>query len=124
MSYYEASPIGADGPSFTWTDLLTTIRQDAWSGQVYFTGATNDILCVNSVLNPAVQWCAPRAEPNPFVGMGSPFHGTKVVVVPPQPSHVTTTPEPSYLLLMVILVLVATIAWNGWRIIRSRKDSE
>lgn len=112
MSYYEASPIGSDGPSFLWPDLLTTIRQDAWSVQVYFTGATDDILCVNSVLNPAVQWCAPRAESNPFIGDGAmPPAWHTLVVVPPDPPvpHVTATPEPSYVLLMVLFFVMLAV---------------
>ena len=120
MSYYEAFPIGSDGPSFTWTDLLTTIRQDAWSGQVYFTGKDDDILCVNSVLNPAIQWCAPRAEPNPFIGMGSPFHGSKVIVTPPVggPPTYHATPEPSMEMVLVVAIILVIL----YRTFTGRKD--
>jgi hypothetical protein len=93
---------------FTYQDLLLAQQQDAWTTVVYFP-ATNDIICEDSVLNPAIQWCAPKAELNPFAGEGVPVvHHT--VAPPPPPPHIVT-PEPS--MFLVVIVAFVIILWLG-----------
>ena len=106
-------PTGLGNGMFTYADLLLTQQQDAWTAVVYFP-TTNDIICENSVLNPAIQWCAPKAEPNPFAGEGVPVvHHTEVIVPPPPPPPPPSlaTPEPNLFLLIAVFLLVMGLVW-------------
>src|ERR1039458_3786847 len=63
MSVNLQQPMGNGTTPFTYSDLVTTLQQDAWTTVVYFPGyGTDKIICTDSVLNPAIQWCAPKAE--------------------------------------------------------------
>ena len=105
------APTGLGNGMFDYQDLLLTQQQDAWTTVVYFP-TTNDIICEDSVLNPAIQWCAPKAGPNPFAGEGVPVvHHAEVVVPPPPPPHPLATPEPNLFLLIAVFLLVMGLVW-------------
>ena len=104
-------PTGLGNGLFTYQDLLLTQQQAAWTTTVYFP-ETNDIICEGSVLNPAIQWCAPKAEANPFAFEGVPVvHHMVVVVPPPPPPPPVVTPEPNLFLLIAIFLVVMALVW-------------
>ena len=124
-------PMGAGNGAFTYQDLVTTIRQDAWTTVVYFPGygGSNTILCENSILNPAIQWCAPKAstwEPPAYVAVVVPPvvippviipPGTTIVVPPYVPPPRVVTPEPSlvWITLFIIFVIILLRGPSVWR---------
>ena len=100
------APTGLGNGQFTYADLLLTIQQSGWTTTVYFPGS-NDIICEASVLDPAVQWCAPKEAPvNTFA-----WEGVQVVHhVPGAPP--TVTPEPGLEFFCLVMVLVIILVRN------------
>jgi hypothetical protein len=101
---YVQQPDGFGNGAFDTADLLLTMQQDAWTSVVYFSGASDDLICTDSVLNPAVQWCAPRAEQwVPSATLPCVYQ-----------HHVPVVPEPTMLGLMILFV-IAIIVWRNTR---------
>lgn len=105
MSIY-TFPIGApqDVP-FTDTDLLNVDHEFVTDG-AYFGNADQTILCVPSLLNPAIQWCAPKAE----LWIAPAYVAIPTVHQPapcPTPRDPVTTPEPSLLWFLIGAALLA-----------------
>ena len=109
-------PTGLGNGLFTYQDLLLTQQQAAWTTTVYF-AETNDIICEGSVLNPAIQWCAPKAVA--FAGVPVVHH---TVVVPPHLRGIVpvVTSEPNLFFLIVIFLMV--MALKGTILASSRTD--
>lgn len=120
-------PMGPGNGAFTYQDLLLTMQQNAWTTVVYFPGHnTTNIICENSVLNPAIQWCAPKAstwEPPAYVAVIIPpgvippvvtpvIPPGTTIVVPPYVAPVITTPEPNLLFIVFIVILVIIVRRN------------
>ena len=124
-------PMGPGNGAFTYDDLLLTMQQNAWTTVVYFPGHnTTNIICENSVLNPAIQWCAPKAstwEPPAYIAVVIPpivcagTCGTQTppgtIIVPPYVPPVVTTPEPSlvWVTLFIIFVIILLRGPSVWR---------
>ena len=126
-------PMGPGNGAFTYQDLLLTMQQNAWTTVVYFPGHnTTNIICENSVLNPAIQWCAPKAstwEPPAYVAVIIPPGvippvvtpvippGTTIVVPPyvPPPSVVTREPSLVWITLFIIFVIILLRGPSVWR---------
>jgi hypothetical protein len=114
-------PTGNGDGVFTYQDLLLTMQQDAWTGTVYFANGSDTIICADSVLNPAIQWCAPKAEtwePPAYVAVVIPpivCAGTCGTQTPPP--IVTTTPEPA----MFMFTLGIALMIIGMALKRNRK---
>jgi hypothetical protein len=85
---------------------------------VYFANGSNKIICADSVLNPAIQWCAPEAEtwvPLAYKAVIIPPGHT--IVPPPLPPIVATTPEPT----MFMFTLGIALMIIGMALKRNRK---
>ena len=130
MTYIQ-QPVGTGNGAFTYADLLLPMQQDAWTKVVYFPGyGTDKILCENSVLNPAIQWCAPKAEtwePPAYVAVVIPpivFAGTCGIQTPPGvpstlPGSVVTA-EPHYMSVVLLAwFVVLLVVRKIWRINKS-----
>lgn len=104
-------PIGSPGDLiFTDQDLLHIWLEFPESGHdtAYFTNDQQTIVCIPSVLNPAIQWCSTKdPATNPWALLGPPPEISTGIVVPP-PSHMppTSTPEPSMVPLAGALIIV------------------
>jgi len=117
-------PTGNGDGAFTYQDLLLTMQQDAWTGTVYFANGSDTIICTDSVLNPAIQWCAPKAEtwePPAYVAVVVPppviIPPGHTIVPAPLPPIVATTPEPS----MFMFTLGIALMIIGMALKRNRK---
>jgi len=105
-------PTGNGDGVFTYQDLLLTMQQDAWTGTVYFADGSDTIICVDSVLNPAIQWCAPKAEtwePPAYKAVIVPpivIPSGHTIVPPPLPPIVATTPEPAMFMFTLGIALM------------------
>ena len=124
-------PTGPGNGAFTYNDLLLTMQQNAWTTVVYFPGHnTTNIICENSVLNPAIQWCAPKAstwEPPAYIAVVIPpivcagTCGTQMppgtIIIPPYVAPVVTTPEPSlvWVTLFIVFVIILLRGPSVWR---------
>ena len=99
-----ANPTGAGNGAFDTTDLLTIQQEFPWTAPPYFGTSNDDVVCIDSVLNPDVQWCAPKAEAwTPSTSLPCVYHHRDPVV-----------PEPG-MLGLVILTLIAIIIWRNVR---------
>lgn len=119
-------PIGSPGDLiFTDQDLLHIWLEFPESGHdtAYFTNDQQTIVCIPSVLNPAIQWCSTKdPATNPWALLGPPPEtGTGIVVPPtPPPSHMPPmvgTPEPNLTWILIVAIWAITI-WNNvqaWR---------
>jgi hypothetical protein len=125
MSVNLQQPMGNGTTPFTYGDLVITLQQDAWTTVVYFPGyGTDKIICENSVLNPAIQWCAPKAEtwePPAYVAVVIPpgppvIPPGQTIVPPPYVPPPTITPEPSMLWFGVVII-AAILMRNGIRFV-------
>lgn len=102
-------PIGApqDIP-FTDTDLLNVDHEFVTDG-AYFGNDNQTILCIPSILNPAIEWCAPKAElwiAPAYVAIPS----VKQTYPCPPPHDPAMTPEPSMVWLLVVACLFIALA--------------
>ena len=123
-------PTGNGDGVFTYQDLLLTMQQDAWTGTVYFANGSDTIICADSVLNPAIQWCAPKAEtwePPAYVAVVIPpivCAGTCGIPTPPGvpstlPGSVVTA-EPHYMSVVLLAwFVVLLVVRKIWRINKS-----
>lgn len=109
MSVVLTQPIGAatDEP-FTFQDLLNVAIEFPQSPGAYFSNPQSTVTCIPSLLNPANQWCAPKAS-------AIQFEPTDYHITYSQPPRCTdcgphvTTPEPSmawFLVAALILIMV------------------
>jgi hypothetical protein len=123
-------PTGAGNGAFSNQDLLNVANEFTWATQPYFGSSNQDIICIPSLLNPAIQWCAPKAEqyieptwksvvvpvvvtPPPPIVVCAGTCGTQIppVIIPPT---TTITPEPSMLWFGVLVMII--IIWKTlWR---------
>lgn len=120
-------PIGAptDVP-FSDQDLLNVGIEFPQEPGAYFANDSLTVICIPSLLNPAIQECSTKAEANPWVTMGPIYDyvpppppippvcnrdcGPPVCTrdcTPPTPPSV---PEPDYIAFLLLVLLVALIA--------------
>lgn len=123
-------PLGAPGElPFSGLDLLNIAREfNSTQGTPYIANSTGTVACTDSVLNPAIQWCATKAPAdNPWATMpGLPFvhHVLVPPPSPPTPPYVTppvlVTPEPTYVGALLIAVVIMCVGGYIFRRIGRR----
>jgi Flp pilus assembly pilin Flp len=116
-------PTGTGNGAFTSADLFNVAQEFPWSSLPYFGSVNQDIVCIDSLLNPAVQWCAPKAEvyiepvwksvvvPVVAIPPGPPIvcAGTCGTQQPPPNVVINSTPEPHMLIFLLVAFLVLAV---------------
>lgn len=123
MSYNQQQPIGNNTDLyFTFQDFYNVQKEFPSSPGSYFSNHEGQVICIPSVLQPAIQWCSTKAQGelhlDPFaVGWTKPPVLVPVVHVPSPPDYPppTVTPEPSMVGFLLVIALAVFVFTRRWR---------